>query len=185
MQERLFVALELPDDVKSELGSLATGVPGAYPQEEETLHLTLRYLGAVDGARARDLTERLRRLEVAPFVLTLAGLGFFPPRGEPESLWIGVERSEPLENLRARVDQLATRGGIEPDRRRYTPHVTLARLSDAPESRLASFLAGNALFRTRPLEVDRMTLFSSHTRDWGREYQRVEVFLFKGGARGT
>lgn len=179
MQERLFVALELPDDVKDALSSLATGVPGAYPQEEDTLHLTLRYLGALDGRRAQDFAEKLRRFEVAPFELTLSGLGFFPLRGEPESLWVGAEKCAALEALRSKVDLLAVRLGVESDRRRFIPHVTLARLNDAPESRLASFLSGNGLWKSRAIPIDRMTLFSSHARDWGYEYEREEVFLLR------
>lgn len=179
MQTRLFLALELPDDLRDALSSLSTGVPGAYPEDEDTLHLTVRYLGSPEGGKVRDLCERLRRLELARFPLVLNGFGFFPPRGEPESLWVGVERSEALDSLRAKVDGLATRTGMEADRRRYTPHVTVARLSDAPESRLMSFIAGQALWKSRPFEVERLTLFSSHGRDWGREYQREEVFLIR------
>ncbi len=179
MQERLFVALELPDDVKDVLSSLSTGVPNAYPQDEDTLHLTLRYFGAVDGRRAQDVAEKLRRIEVAPFELTLSGLGFFPPRGDPETLWVGTEKCPALEAIRAKVDLLAVRLGVDTDRRRFIPHVTIARLHDAPESRLASFLAGNGLWKSRPFLIDRMTLFSSHTRDWGHEYEREEVFVLR------
>lgn len=179
MQTRLFLALELPEDIRDALSSLSTGVPGAYPEDEDTLHLTVRYLGAPEGSRVRDLLERTRRLDLTRFPLVLSGFGFFPPRGEPESLWVGVEKSEALESLRSKIDGLATRIGFEADRRRYTPHVTVARLSDAPESRLMSFIAGQALWKSRPFEVERLTLFSSHGRDWGREYRREEVFLLR------
>lgn len=179
MHTRHFLALELPDDIRDALGSLSIGVPGAYPEDEATLHLTVRFLGPIDGGKVQELCERLRRLDLVSFPLVLNGFGFFPPRGEAESLWIGVERSEPLEALRTKVDGLATRLGCEADRRRYIPHVTVARLSDAPESRLMSFIAGNSLWKSRVFDADRLTLFSSHGRDWGREYLREEVFLLK------
>jgi 2'-5' RNA ligase len=171
-----FIALELPEPIRDQLIAVAGGVPGAYWEEEEQLHLTLRYLGEIDGGTRSALFHQLERLHPAPFELILTGFGFFPPRGEPESLWVGVERSASLEALRARVDATATRLGVPTDRRRWTPHVTLARLEGAPESRLVRFAQENALFRSAPFVPTRMTAFSSHRRDWGFEYRREAIF---------
>jgi 2'-5' RNA ligase len=181
MHPARFIALELPETVRDELLAISGGVPGAYWEDDDQLHLTLRYLGEVDGATRSALFHQLERLHVAPFPLVLTGFGFFPPRGEPESLWIGLDRSQPLEALRARVDALATRLGVTPDRRRWTPHVTLARLEGAPESRLVRFAQEHALFRTAPFTPTRMTCFSSHRRDWGFAYQREAVFPLSAG----
>ncbi len=171
-----FIALELPEAVRDQLMEVAGGVPGAYWEEEEQLHLTLRYLGEIDGATRTALFHQLERLHHTAFELALNGFGFFPPRGEPDSLWIGVDRSAPLEALRARVDSAATRLGVPTDRRRWIPHVTLARLEGAPESRLVRFAQEHALFRTAPFTPTRMTAFSSHRREWGFEYRREAIF---------
>lgn len=176
---RLFVAIELPEDIKDELVGIAFGVPGARWVDPDSLHLTLRFLGEVNGTVAQDLGTRLSRLDVAPFEMRLADVGFFPPRGPAEVLWIGVDKSEPLEHLRRLVDQAATRLGIEPDRRKWTPHVTLARLDDAPESRLARFAAEHSLYRSKSFTVDRMTLFSSRLLSTGARYQREAVFVLR------
>jgi len=167
-----FVALDLPTAVREELMLIASGVPGAHWVDEERLHLTLRYLGPVDGQVLRDLQGALSRIEVEPFALQLQGIGFFPPRGAPENLWVGVVRNEALERLRARIDSLATRLGVTPDRRRYTPHVTLARLHDAPASRLARYAAGQALWKSPSFVPASFSLYSSHRRPDGTVYQR-------------
>jgi 2'-5' RNA ligase len=180
LQGRLFVALELPVDVREELMLIASGVPGAHWTEEENLHLTIRFIGEVDGVKARDLATALRRIEAAPFTLTLSGIGFFPPRGETEVLWMGVEKSEPLEHLHQRVDTTATRLGMQHDRKRWVPHVTLARLHDAPKTRLQWFAAGQNLWKSRPFEVNAMVLMSSTLRPSGAVYRREEVFPFRG-----
>jgi len=176
MNQRLFVALELPESIREELLSIASGVPGAYWSEEDQLHLTLRFLGDVDGVRKGNLISQLERLRVERFDLQLSTLGFFPLRKTPESLWIGVSKSADLDALQTRVDSTATRLGIDRDRRKWAPHVTLARLDGAPESRLISFATDNALFRTSVFQPTVMTLFSSHRRIWGSEYQREAVF---------
>lgn len=175
-----FVALDLPLAIREELMLIASGVPGAYWVDEDQLHLTLRYLGEVEGHVLRDFAGALARMEVEPFSLELQGVGFFPPRGEPEKLWVGVARCPPLEQLRARIDMLATRMGITPDRRRYTPHVTLARLEGAPDSRLARYAMGQALWKSGPFTPDSFSLLSSRLKLEGPTYQREQVFLFKG-----
>jgi len=180
LQGRLFVAVQLPADVREELMLIASGVPGAHWTEEDNLHLTIRFLGEVDGTKARDLATALRRLEIPPFELTLSGIGFFPPRGEAEVLWMGVEKSEPLEHLRQRVDSTATRLGIPQDRKRWVPHVTLARLHDAPRTRLQWFAAGQNLWKSRAFQVQAMVLMSSTLRPSGAVYQCEELFPFRG-----
>ena len=179
MKVAYFVALDLPLAIREELMLIASGVPGAYWVDEEPLHLTLRYLGEVDGAVLRDLQAALGRIDFTAFELRLEGIGFFPPRGEPEVLWVGIDKCPPLMELRQRVDSLATRLGIAPDRRRFAPHVTLARLHDAPDSRLARFAAENALFRTERFVPQTFSLYASHRRPEGAEYQRIEAYRLR------
>lgn len=174
-----FVALDLPEAIRDELMLIATGVPGAYWVDEAQLHLTLRFLGEVDGATLRDLQAALGRIDFGAFELQLQGIGFFPPRGEPEVLWVGVDKCPPLIELRQRVDAIATRLGITPDRRRFAPHVTLARLHDAPDSRLARFATENALFRTERFVPQTFSLIASHRRPEGAEYERIEAYRLR------
>ena len=93
---RYFVALDLPVALREELLGLTVGLPGTRWVDEDQLHLTLRFLGDVNGAVLRDLTTALGRIRAEPFTVQLGGVGFFPPRGEAEVLWLGVEKSPEL-----------------------------------------------------------------------------------------
>src|SRR4051795_9052565 len=96
---RLFVSIELPDDVKSSLARLAGDVPGARWLEPDEMHLTVRFIGEVDGVVFDDILAALDDVRVPSFTLGLRGVGHFPPRGEPRVLWAGLERSPELTTL--------------------------------------------------------------------------------------
>lgn len=158
---RLFVAVELPEAVREELGRLCGDVPGARWAEPDDMHLTLRFIGDVDGLGFEDVAGALASVRAASFEMVLRGVGHFPPRGEPRTLWAGVERSEPLTLLHDRIESALTRAGIEPERRKFHPHITLARLRGSPARAVGSFLARHALFHTLPIPVEEFHLVSS------------------------
>lgn len=158
---RLFVSLELPELVQQSLAMLCSDVPGARWVEPEQIHLTVRFIGEVDGLGFQDVEDALASVRAAPFDLALKGVGHFPPRGEPKTLWVGVEKSEPLLLLHDRIESALVRVGIERERRKFAPHVSLARLRGTPVRAVGSFLARNALFRTDPIAIDEFHLVSS------------------------
>ena len=88
-------------------------------------------------------------------------IGTFTRGGRGNSLWVGVERNPQLDHLRNKIETALQRVGLDPERRRFTPHITLARLDHAMEDRLAGFVQANNLFRAEPMAVDHFTLFSS------------------------
>ena len=159
---RLFVALELPGHLKQQLAALAGGVPGARWVKAENYHLTLRFIGEQPPHRAEEIDEALVGLRARSFPLVLSGVGTFAKAGRSTALWVGVERHEALDRLRAKVETALQRAGCEPERRRFNPHVTLARLDGVAEPRLALYVQAHNLFRTEPVEVGHFTLFSSH-----------------------
>ena len=108
---RLFIALGLPDDIADQLIELYGPLPGARWTHPDDLHLTLRFLGPTDASRSRDVHELLECLRFPAFSLSLSGVGFFPPRGHPHSLWTGVQASEPLERLQSKVSIWCVRPG--------------------------------------------------------------------------
>lgn len=158
---RLFIAIDLPAEVREELGRMCCGLPGARWVDEGQIHLTLRFIGEVDGGRFREIVDGLAAVDSAPFPLALKGIGHFPPRGAPRVVWVGVERSEPLVRLRKRVERALEMVGVERERRKFSPHITLARLKGTPASRVGRYMEDFGLFRTEPFGVDSFALYSS------------------------
>jgi len=158
---RLFVGLDLPWPLKQRLAVLAGGVPGARWVPAENFHLTLRFIGEVPAHRAEEIDLALATLRTRAFSLTLAGVGTFAKGGRDTQLWVGVERNPQLDHLQAKIETALQRAGLEPERRRFAPHVTLARLDNAPPGKLAGFVQAHNLFRSEPVPVERFFLFSS------------------------
>ncbi|MGD2063114.1 MAG: RNA 2',3'-cyclic phosphodiesterase [Nitrospirota bacterium] len=158
---RLFVAIDLPPEVKERLAPLRGGLPGARWVDPEQLHLTLRFIGEVDGGILREVREGLGAVHGLPFSLTLQGVGHFPPRGQPRVVWVGVEKSGPLNQLHGRVETALAAVGVERDGRKFSPHITLARLKETPGPRVGRYLEAFGLFRTDPFAVEEITLYSS------------------------
>ncbi len=158
---RLFVAIDLPDGAKDQLAALCHGVPGARWVRDRQFHLTLRFLGAVEGPAERAVADALRVVRCEPFELRLRGVGHFPPRGAPRVLWAGVEAAGGLEELHRQVEKYVRRAGLGPEDRKFAAHVTLARLNGTPLPRVLAFLREHAGLASPPFLVERFDLFSS------------------------
>jgi RNA 2',3'-cyclic 3'-phosphodiesterase len=158
---RLFVALDLPWSLRERLSFLSGGLPGARWVPPENLHCTLRFIGEVPGWRAEEIDAALAGLRAPGFSLSLSGTGVFSRGGKPVTLYAGVERRPELDHLQAKVEMALQRTGLEPERRRFAPHVTLARVEAVAEPRLAAWVQANNLFRAEPVPVEHFTLFSS------------------------
>ena len=158
---RLFVGLAFPWELKQRLAVLAGGVPGARWVPVDNYHLTLRFIGEVPKHRAEEIDHALAALRTRAFSLTLAGVGTFNKGGRDTQLWAGVERNPQLDHLQAKIETALQRVGLEPERRRFAPHVTLARLDNAAPAKVAQFVQTHNLFRAEPVPVEHFVLFSS------------------------
>ena len=158
---RLFVGLDLPWETKQLLASLAGGVPGARWVPPANYHMTLRFIGEMPAHRAEEIDHALAVLRARAFPLVLTGVGTFSKGGQANALWVGVEKNPDLEALRRKIETALQRAGCEPERRRFTPHVTLARLREPANGKLASFVQSHNLLRAAPLTVEHFVLFSS------------------------
>ena len=177
---RLFVGLGLPEDLCDELSMMCGGIPGARWVPEENYHLTLRFIGEVPGWQAQEVDEALAAIRAPGFDLTLRGVGTFGKNGRMASLWVGVERTEPLMFLQAKVETALQRIGLEPERRRFAPHVTLARIERAAPDKAVAFVQAHNLFRAAPVAVDGFTLYSSRLGKEQAVYEReVEYGLLQ------
>jgi len=179
---RLFVALPLPDDLRARLAGLAGGVPNARWMAPETLHLTLRFIGEVDGAQARDVDAALAHISAPAFTLSLAGIDSFGGGEKIRSLWVGVDDCADLSRLQGKIERAVQRAGLPPERRKFKAHVTLARFKRNPGTKLHDYLAHNALFRSPPFAVREFVLFSSFLSHNGAIY-RPEARYAAGSRR--
>jgi 2'-5' RNA ligase len=175
---RLFVALTLPADVRRRLAALCSGVSGARWQRLDQFHLTLRFIGEVDEATGREIAEALDQVAITPFPLAIAGVGSFGDRRRPQVLWAGVRPEPELERLQGRIESTLQRAGLPAERRKYQPHVTLARLRDGHAGRVAEFLTGNGGFALPPFIVQGFTLYSSFLSHSGAIYRPEAEYGF-------
>jgi RNA 2',3'-cyclic 3'-phosphodiesterase len=178
---RLFVGIALPPELKLRLSLLATGVPGAKWVDAGNYHVTLRFIGEVDEGTASDIDAALAQIHAPGFELTVAGVGQFGD-AKPRALWAGVERNPALLHLRDKVEHALLRIRIEPETRRYAPHVTLARLKNVDVPKLQEFLALHALWRAAPFPVERFSLIASYLTKSGSIYEDQAEYPLRRGA---
>jgi RNA 2',3'-cyclic 3'-phosphodiesterase len=176
---RLFVGIEFPPELKLRLSLLCTGVSGAKWVDPGNFHLTLRFIGEIAEDVAADVDEGLSRIKAARFALQLAGTGVFGGN-KPRALWVGVERHPELVRLRDKIEQALVRVGLEPEQRKFAPHVTLARLRDPELDQLAHFLATHAQFQAAPLPVERFSLIASFPTKAGSVYEDQADYPLSG-----
>jgi 2'-5' RNA ligase len=167
---RLFVGIGFPPELKLRLSLLCSGVQGARWVDPGNFHLTLRFIGEIGGDVAADIDEGLARLRARRFTLQLAGTGIFGG-DKPRSLWVGVERCAELVALRDKVEQTLIRVGLMPEPRKFSPHVTLARLHNPALDELGGFLAAHAQFRADPVPVEGFSLIASLQTKAGSVYE--------------
>ena len=167
---RLFFGLELPAELRERIGALAGGIERARFVPEENLHITLRFIGEVDEPTMQDIALAADGVRFEPVQVTLGGAGHFETRGRVSAVWLGVEPSAPLIALRQRIEAALVRQGLPPERRRFKPHVTVARLNQGRPDEIRRWLAANTMFRAVPFTADRFVLFSSALGRRGPSY---------------
>ncbi len=172
---RLFVAIRPPATVRAQLLDLMGGVAGSRWLDDDRLHMTLRFIGEVDRHLARDVDAALSSVHHPRFVIAVNGLGVFDRRGEPATLWAGVAPHEPLRALHRKIDQALVRVGVEPARRAYMPHVTLARLPRGAGP-LRALIEASGGVAGPPFEVEQFRLYESRLSPEGPVYDVAERY---------
>ena len=178
MTLRVFLAIPIPEVVQRGLRELQSGVPGARWSLTEQIHLTLRFIGDVDGRKLDLISENLRSLDFEPFMLELEGTGYFPSSGPARVLWAGVLPCNELMDLQSQLERrLVEAAGLERERRNFHPHVTLARLGKVHEAKVRNWLEYSGGFAAQdPFRVDSFGLYSSILSPQGAKYQLLEEF---------
>ena len=171
---RLFVAIRPPEDIRDLLLDAMDDSADFRWQDEDQLHLTLRFVGEVERPLADDLAAELGRVRAPPFELRIAGTGRFEQRSSG-ALWAGsCRRSRRRARRQGRARLLAV--GIEPERRAFHPHITLARWKGRRTREIAAFLERTRGLSSEPFEVHDFTLFESRLSRHGAHYEEVASY---------
>lgn len=169
---RAFLAIELPEALRSALAVQQFLLPLPRKEPLEKLHLTLVFLGDCPPDALEALHDGLQALRAAPFDLAIEGLGLFGG-ARPRAAYAAVLPSDPLMRLQARCETLARRAGCPAEARNYLPHVTLGRFAPPPPEvrfRLERAIAEAGAVRAGPSLVDEITLYRSTLRPQGSRY---------------
>lgn len=173
---RLFVALRPPPPIRALLSAAMGGVPGARWQDDEQLHLTLRFIGEVDRRVADDVALALGQVHAPPIEIALAGVGAFDKNKRVDALWAGVAPHDALAALHRKVDHAMVRVGLPPESRSYLPHITLARLprSMGTAIEIERWCAEHAALTSVSFTLEHLYLFASTLGSEGARYEAIE-----------
>ena len=173
---RLFVALRPPPAIRAALLGTMGGVPGARWQDDEQLHLTLRFIGEVDGPQADDIAAALGQVHAPAPAVARAGGGRVAQRGRPEAGGAAGAPAAPLAALHRKVDAACVRAGVAPEGRAFVPHITLARIprSAGAGAEVERWLADHAGLASAPFTCAHVVLYESRLGHAGASYEAVE-----------
>jgi len=175
---RLFVAFRPPSTIRTLLASVQGGVPQARWQDDDQLHLTVRYIGEVERPVAEDVALALGQIHARAPTIALSGVGAFDRQGRVDTLWAGVTPHDALAALHKKVDQALVLVGLEPERRAYLPHITLARLprSAGSDPAIEHWRARHTTLTSEPFTLDALILYESRLGRDGARYDAVARF---------
>ncbi len=173
---RLFVGLELPEDIQEHVYSLRGGIPNTTWVNKENLHMNLRFIGNIEESDADYLHDYLAQINFHAFNLALTQVDLFTQGIQPKHLWVGVDNYHVLDDLAARIENAAQKAGLQKADRKFHAHTTIAKFHGAPMDKIQEFVAYHNLFKTRHFYVDKFTLFSSnHKHDSEGPFYRIET----------
>jgi 2'-5' RNA ligase len=172
---RLFVGIRPPEPIRDLLIDAMDDSADFRWQDDAQLHITLRFIGAVDRHVAGDVADALGRVRSQPFELRIKGIGSFDHRAAG-ALWAGLEPKEPVAALAAKLERVCQNVGLEPERRAFHPHITLARWKGRRTRELASFIDRRRNLASEHFHVDEFILFESHLSRHGAHYEPVATY---------
>ena len=172
---RLFVAIRPPEEIRDLLIDAMDDSPEFRWQDDRQLHLTLRFVGEVERPVAEDLADALGRIRAEPFTLRIAGVGRFEQRSSG-ALWAGVEPKAPVAGLAAKAEHVCQEVGLEPERRAFHPHITLARWKGRRSREVADYLERRSGLTSAPFDVTQFILFESQLSRHGAHYEEVASY---------
>jgi RNA 2',3'-cyclic 3'-phosphodiesterase len=185
---RLFVALDLPDQVRHSIAELIAKLQpksrAARWIKPENLHITLKFIGHVGNEKLSPIQSALSSIHAAqPVELHFRGMGFFPNEHHPRAFWCGIASSPNLAELAANIDRALMPLGIERETRPFTPHLTVARFKSNEGIREVVQAATDMKSTDFGAATEtNFHLYESLLKSTGAQYNRVASFPFVGGS---
>jgi len=173
---RLFVALPLPNAVRTALAEICGGIAGARWIEPENFHITMRFVGDAARAEADDLHTELSAIRFPEFEIALRGIGMFERRGHVHMLWADLDMAEPVVELHDRIEVAALRAGFQREQRKFKPHITLCRFKSNSMPDIGSYLEMNNAFSTPSFTINRFNLYQSQLGHGGARYDILSEY---------
>jgi len=179
---RAFIAIDLPENIRSTLGRKQSVFRSASPDARwtqlEGTHLTLKFLAEISDRKVREVSESLKKLgPLEPFAIRVHGFGFFPNGRHPRVFWVGIEESTSLIRLAEQVDNAMATLGFAREERAFRPHLTLARFrTQQAQPALQAAISEQGEQDLGSFEVSEFFLFESKLSPHGAEYRKVERF---------
>ncbi len=172
---RLFVAIRPPEDIRDLLIDAMDASADFRWQNDDQLHITLRFVGEVDRHVAADLTDALGRVRSPRFSARVKDVGSFDHRGAG-ALWAGIEPKEAIAALAGKIERVCQHIGLDPERRAFHPHITLARWKGRRTRELGEFIDRRRGLVSEPFDVDEFSLFESRLSRHGAHYEEVASY---------
>ncbi|ENN95401.1 RNA 2',3'-cyclic phosphodiesterase [Bartonella vinsonii] len=159
--QRLFSALQIPQQTTEALISLQNGLPNAQWINSQNFHITLSFFGEVESSVADALIRAFDTIKLPPFVLQPRGFDVFGSENAPHSLVVRIAPCETLSLLHEKMQCIRSNLNLTPDEKQFIPHITLARLLDIKPEDLPSYLSSRSDFSFPPFEVNHFVLLLS------------------------
>jgi len=173
---RLFTAISLPDSVTEQIATICHGLRGVRWLSPEQIHLTLNFIGEFPDEQLLDLEEALATIRVPRFPLALSGAGQFASGRDGNVIWIGTSSPEPLFELQKKIQSTLRPFGIKAEKRKYTPHITIARIKSVTRRTIELYMDQFSHFSSEPFTVSEFVLFSSKLRPEGALHSIEALF---------
>ena len=173
---RLFIAIDIPDPVKDKICELRRNLPGVRWIVREQIHVTMRFIGDSDDVLFKQIKSSLSEIKLPTFHMEITSSGFFPNERRPSVFWLGCNENRTLSDLKDHLDLILDSCGIAPESRKFTPHITIARLKMIIEKE--SLKLNNiykALFPIR-FDISEFILYSSLLKSDGAEHSKECVY---------
>ncbi len=178
-----FLAVPLPQHIRSRVTGFCYGLPNVHWVEEENLHITLRFLGPLNDSALADIHERLNSIFFSPFSLILQGAGHFHSKSNRGVIWIGVAENPHLFSLKKEINN-QLRSLILPSEESFQPHLTLGYYERLNPQRLGDYLMALTDYQSEPIEIDHCILMRSQQTPKRMIYEILESYEASPHATG-